>query len=485
MSPAWQAGVPLWTSAEAVEATGGRGAAAWACFGISADSRKVEAGDLFVAIEGPNADGHDFVADALAAGAVAALVGQRPEGVAEDAPLLVVDDTMAALEKLARAARERAQARVIAVTGSVGKTGAKEALKLLLSAAGPSFANPASFNNQWGVPLSLAALPRAARFGVFEIGMNHAGEIAPLADMVRPDVAVVTNIEPVHIEFFASIEAICDAKAEIFGGMDAGGTAVLNRDDRFYDRLVIAADACGVTKVVSFGEHADATVRLVEAEIETEHSDVTVALDGTRIVYRLGAPGRHWVTTSLAALAAVHAVGADAATLAPGLAEMRPLAGRGARERITLDGDGFTLIDESYNANPASMRGAIALLGGTPPGEGGRRIAVLGDMRELGAAAPKLHATLADALIGARVDQVFTVGRHMARLRDVLPADMRAGHAEHPDHIAVPVAAVVRSGDVVLVKGSRGGGVRPAMRVIIDALRARDGEPSPRAVGSG
>ncbi len=485
MSPTPQAGAPLWTSAEAVAATGGRGAAAWACSGVSADSRNVEAGDLFVAIEGPNADGHDFVADALAAGAVAALVGHHPEGVAEDAPLLVVDDTMAALEKLARAARERAQARVIAVTGSVGKTGTKEALRLLLSAAGPSFANPASFNNQWGVPLSLAALPRAACFGVFEIGMNHAGEIAPLTGLVRPDVAVVTNVEPVHTEFFASLEAICDAKAEIFEGMGAGGTAVLNRDNRFYDRLVIAADACGVTKVVSFGEHADATLRLVDAEIATEHSDVTVALDGARIVYRLGAPGRHWVTTSLAALAAVHAAGADAATLAPGLAELRPLAGRGARERITLDGDGFTLIDESYNANPASMRAAIALLGGTPPGESGRRIAVLGDMRELGEAAPEQHVTLADALIGARVDQVFTVGQHMAQLRDVLPAGMRAGHAENPDHIAMPVAAVVRSGDVVLVKGSRGGGVRPAMRVIIDALRARDGEPSPRAAGSG
>ncbi len=485
MSPARQADATLWTSAEAAEATGGRGAAAWACSGISADSRRIEAGDLFVAIEGPNVDGHRFVADALAKGAVAALVGRRPEGVAEDAPLLVVDDAMAALEMLARAARERAQARVIAVTGSVGKTGTKEALRLLLSAAGPTFANPASFNNQWGVPLSLAALPRAARFGVFEIGMNHAGEIAPLTRMVRPDVAVVTNVEPVHTEFFASVEAICDAKVEIFEGMDTGGTAVLNRDSRFYDRLVIAADARGVTKVVSFGEHADATVRLVEAEIEAEHSDVTVALDGARIAYRLGAPGRHWATTSLAVLAAVHAAGADAATLAPGLAEMRPLAGRGARERITLDGDGFTLIDESYNANPASMRAAIALLGGTLPGEGGRRIAVLGDMRELGAAAPEQHATLADALIGAHVDHVFTVGQHMARLRDVLPTDMRAGHAENPDHIALPAAAVMRAGDVVLVKGSRGGGARPAMRVIIDALRARDGESQPRAAGSG
>ena len=485
MSPARHAGAPLWTSAEAVAATAGRGAAAWACSGISADSRRVEAGDLFVAIEGPNVDGHRFVADALAAGAVAALVNRCPEGVAEDAPLLVADDTMVALEKLARAARERAQARVIAVTGSVGKTGAKEALRLLLSAAGPCFANPASFNNQWGVPLSLAALPRAARFGVFEIGMNHAGEIAPLTRMVRPDVAVVTNVEPVHTEFFPSVEAICDAKAEIFEGMGAGGTAVLNRDNRFYNRLVIAADARGVTKVVSFGAHADATLRLVEAKIEAEHSDVTVALGGAPIAYRLGAPGRHWVTTSLAALAAVHAVGADAATLAPGLAEMRPLAGRGARERITLDGDGFTLIDESYNANPASMRAAIALLGGTPPGEGGRRIAVLGDMRELGKTASELHATLAEALIGARVNQVFTVGQHMARLRDALPTDMRAGHAEKSDHIAVPVAAVVRTGDVVLVKGSRGGGVRPAMRVVIDALRAHGGEPSPRAAGNG
>ncbi len=270
----------LWTSEDAARATGGRCAAAWACTGVSSDSRKVAAGDLFVALEGPRFDGHDFVADALDRGAAAALVARRPGGVAEGAPLLEVDDTLAALERLARAARERAHARVIALTGSVGKTSTKEALKLALSAQAPTFASPASFNNQWGVPLSLAALPRDARYGVFELGMNHPGEIAPLTRMVRPDVALITTVEAVHTEHFPSVGAIADAKAEIFESMGEAGVAVLNRNNAFCQRLSTAARAHGVRRIVYFGNHPHAAVRLIDAELAAEGSSVAASVEG-------------------------------------------------------------------------------------------------------------------------------------------------------------------------------------------------------------
>ncbi len=471
----------LWTSEDAARATGGRCAAAWACIGVSSDSRKVAAGDLFVALEGPRFDGHDFVADALDRGAAAALVARRPDGVGGGAPLLEVDDTLAALERLARAARERGRARVIALTGSVGKTSTKEALKLALSAQAPTFASPASFNNQWGVPLSLAALPRDARYGVFELGMNHPGEIAPLARLVRPHVAVVTTVEPVHLAFFDSLAAVADSKAEIFEGMGEGGVAVLNHDNPFHKMLAASARAREVKEIVYFGVHPRAAVRLVDAAPGPESSSVTADVAGQRVAFEIGAPGRHWVIIGLAALAAVHAAGADVQRAAASLADVRPLPGRGARHRIDIDGEWFTLIDESYNANPASMRAAIALLDAAEPGAGGRRIAVLGDMLELGDEAPDLHVGLAESLIVARADLVFTVGPDMARLREALPAAMRAGHAARAEDLVAPAAAAVGAGDVVMVKGSLGIGLAP----IVAALKARGRASAPRAAGNG
>ena len=469
---------PLWTSADAARATGGAASAAWTCSGVRADSRRIEAGELFVALEGPRFDGHDFVAEARRRGAAAALVARRPEGVDDDFPLLLVDDTFAALNRLAGAARARASARVIAVTGSVGKTGTKEALALALSAQAPTFASPASFNNRWGVPLSLAALPAGAGYGVFELGMNHAGEIAPLSRLVRPHVAVITTVEAVHTEFFASLSAIADAKAEIFEGMSDDGAAVINKDNPYHKQLAAAARAHGVREVVFFGEHPNATVRLVDAAPGAEHSAVVAEVAGETISYDIGAPGRHWVTLSLAVLAAVHAAGGDVGGAAASLADARPLAGRGARHRVALDGDSFTLIDESYNANPASVRAAIEVLGAAP---GSRRIAVLGDMLELGAEAPGLHACLAGALTNAGIDLVFTVGPHMAHLRDALPAAMRAGHAATSEDIVGAVVAAAGAGDVVMVKGSLGTRMAP----IVAALRARDGAVGRRAAGGG
>ena len=471
----------LWTAADAARATDGKTTAEWACTGITADSRRLRPGDLFVALKGPRFDGHDFAAKALRRGAAAALVARRPDDVGKDAAVLVVDDTLAALTRLAQAARERSRACIIAVTGSVGKTGTKEALKLALSGQAPTFASPASFNNHWGVPLSLAALPREADYGIFEIGMNHPGEISPLARLVRPDVAVITTIDAVHSEFFSSLVAIADAKAEIFEGMSKTGVAVLNNNNPFYRQLSIAARAQGIRKIVCFGDHPHAMVRLTDAKIGAEGSAVVVEIEGEAISYEVGAPGRHWVTLSMAVLAAVLAAGGDVARAARRLKDVRPLPGRGARRRVALDGGAVTVIDESYNANPASMRAAIEVLGANAPGPGGRRIAVLGDMLELGPAAPKLHAELAKALTEARVDLVFTVGPNMAQLRAALPVAMRAGHAEKSDDIVATVVAAVGADDVVMVKGSLATRVAP----VVAALCARDGALSPRAAGSG
>ncbi|MEE8532048.1 MAG: UDP-N-acetylmuramoylalanyl-D-glutamyl-2,6-diaminopimelate--D-alanyl-D-alanine ligase [Alphaproteobacteria bacterium] len=472
---------PLWTAAEAAKATGGRATGDWTCAGICSDSRKVAGGDLFVALKGPNHDAHEYVADAFERGAAAALISSLPDRVTADAPLLFVDDVLAGLNRLAHAARERSPAKIFAVTGSVGKTGTKETLKLALSLQGKIFASPASFNNEWGVPLSLAALPRDARYGVFEIGMNHPGEIAPLARMVRPQVGVITNVEGVHLAFFPSVEAVCDAKTELFEGMGEGDVAVLNRDNPFYDRLAEAARRRGVGTIVSFGAHPAATVRLADCTLGAEHSEAAVAVAGETLACAIGAPGRHWVTIGLTVLAAVHAAGGDVAAAAARLTDVKPLPGRGARHRVALDGDGFTLIDESYNANPVSMRAAIENLGATPPSAGGRRIAVLGDMLELGTQAPALHAGLAGPLSAANADLVFTVGPNMAHLRDALPAATRAGHAERSDDIVAPVVAAVGAGDVVMVKGSLGIRMAP----VVVALKQRDGAPESRAAGNG
>ena len=387
-------GTPLWTSTEAAQATGGNATGGWEANGVSIDSRTAERGDLFVAIEGPEKDGHAYVGAALAAGAAAAVVHRRPDGIGADAPLLLVEDTLAALTALGRRGRERGAARVVAVTGSVGKTGTKEALRHALAAQGATSASAASYNNLWGVPLSLARMPPGSAFGAFEVGMNHAGEIAPLARLIRPHVAIVTNVEAAHLAFFPSLEAIADAKAEIFEGVEPGGTCVLNRDNLFFDRLRASAARRPDIRIVSFGlSDADATAR--EVSLDADGSDVAADIRGRRIDYRIALPGRHWVLNSLAVLAAVEALGADAAEAAESLRTLAPLEGRGKTHSVACPGGTFTLIDESYNANPASMRAAIETLGRTSPRGRGRRIAILGPMRELGDESLALHEALA------------------------------------------------------------------------------------------
>jgi UDP-N-acetylmuramoyl-tripeptide--D-alanyl-D-alanine ligase len=446
----------LWSAAEAAAATGGTTASAWQASGVSIDSRTVEAGDLFVALSGPKFDGHDFVAAALARSAAAAVVAKLPPKLGADAKLLMVGDTQAALEALGRAGRARSRGRIIAITGSVGKTGTKEALKAALARQGRAFASSGSLNNHWGVPLSLSRLPLDADYGIFELGMNHAGEIDALTRMVRPHVAVVTTVEPAHLGFFASVEAIADAKAEIFAGVEHGGAAVLNRDNPHFARLAQAARNCGIIRIIGFGEHPEAAVRLLDCELHASASVVTASIMGEVVEYSLGLPGRHWVMNSLAVLAAVRAVGGDIGAAATALATLTPLAGRGRRHAVAVAGGSFALIDESYNASPASMRAAFAVLGSIEPGPGGRRIAVLGDMLELGADSRRLHAALAQPLAEAGVDLVFTLGEEMRALDDALPPARCGGHADEVATLAGMLRRRLHAGDVVTIKGSHG-----------------------------
>ena len=434
--------------------------------GISIDSRTLVKGDAFFAIKGENRDGHDFVEGALKAGAGLAVLERDQRDRFAGAPLLIVPDVLEALRDLARAARARMSAKVIAVTGSVGKTSTKEALRLALSAEGETHASIASYNNHWGVPLSLARCPTGVKYAVFEIGMNHAGEITPLTQLVRPHVGIITGIEPVHLEYFGSLEKIADAKAEIFSGVEPGGAVVLNRDNAQYERLATAARAVHIDRVVSFGEHAAADARLIQFSLQADGSTVEARILGQTVTYKVGAPGRHLVLNSLAVLAAVSLVGADIALAALALNNLKPASGRGARTMLSVPGGTALLIDESYNANPASMRAAIALLGGAPVGKRGRRIAVLGDMLELGPAGAELHRALADTIEAAEIDLVFCSGPLMHALWEALPSRARGGYAETAAGLEPTVLAAVQAGDAVMVKGSLGSRMGPIVRAL-------------------
>ncbi|HMR31611.1 MAG TPA: UDP-N-acetylmuramoylalanyl-D-glutamyl-2,6-diaminopimelate--D-alanyl-D-alanine ligase [Geminicoccaceae bacterium] len=451
----------LWTSAGAAAATGGTAVGDWCTGGIAIDSRAVAPGDLFVALQGPNHDAHAFVEAAMSAGAAAAMV--RHGAVGGELPRLEVDDTLAGLEALGIAGRARARARVAGVTGSVGKTGTKEALRHVLARQGSVFASAASHNNHWGVPLSLARLPPATDWAVLEMGMNHAGELAVLTRQVRPQVALVTTVAAAHLEFFGSIDAIADAKGEIFEGLEPGGVAVLNRDDGVFERLLTKARDCGAARILTFGLDAGADFRLIDARLDGIGSEVEADLAGRRLSYRVGIAGRHWLCNSLAVLATVAGLGADVTAAAESLRDLEPPAGRGARYRVPVGEGEVTLLDESYNANPASVRAALDVLGRLP----GRRVAVLGDMRELGAEGPGLHAGLADAVAAAGVARLYTCGPLMERLHASVPAVVRAAHVEDSAALLPLVLAGLREDDVVLVKGSLGSRMGP----IAEALR--------------
>ncbi len=464
----------LWDATEARAATGGRNTSDWRAGGVSIDSRSIARDDLFVAIRGPSFDGHDYVGRAFDRGAAAGLVSHTPDGLPDRAPLLIVDDTLDALGAQARTARRRTKARVAAITGSVGKTGTKEALRRVLAEQGETTASESSLNNHWGVPLSLSRMPADTRFGVFEIGMNHAGEISPLSAMVRPDVAVITTVEMAHTEFFDSVEDVADAKAEIFDGVTHGGAAILNRDNPHFERLARHASERGITDIVSFGRHDAAEIRLLDCALEARASRVSAAIHGATIDYRIGLPGRHWVINSLAVLAAVRALGADVERAAAALAGLEPLAGRGRIHEVDFGAGELTIIDESYNANPASMRAAIETLGGMTPTGDGRRIAVLGAMRELGAASESLHAEIADPLRENHIDLLHAVGE-MRAAHDRLPETMQGMVADSGEEFAAEITATLRAGDIVMVKGSNASRMAVVVETLLGDQTRREG----------
>lgn len=463
----------IWKSGEAAAAVNGRATGDWSASGVSIDSRTVRKGDLFIAIRGPNADGHMYVGDALARGAAAAMVaGDWAEGqAAADMPLLIVEDTDEGLNALGRAARERGKARVVAITGSVGKTSTKETLAHVLSQQAPTTATVGNLNNQWGLPLSMARMPADSVYGVFELGMNHPGELTPLSKLLHPNVALITTVESVHLEFFESEEAIADAKGEIFAGMGASGAVILNADNRHFERLKHLAREVGIGRVFSFGASHGADFHLIDWRIEDGGNHVEADLAGRRILFRTGGTGRHWALIGVSVLGAAWLLGADIDAAAAALAGVYPPKGRGLRHRVRLAGGGtFTVIDESYNASPASMRAAIAVLGATPADGGGRRIAVLGDMLELGKNSPELHAGLAPDLEGANVDLLFACGPNMAGLSAAVPSAMDALHTDNSDGLIGLLTETVHAGDVVTVKGSLGSRMAP----VVEALLALD-----------
>ncbi|MCE6960278.1 UDP-N-acetylmuramoyl-tripeptide--D-alanyl-D-alanine ligase [Cereibacter sphaeroides] len=465
---------PLWTSAEAEAATGGRATAAFAANGVSIDTRTLRPGDLFVALKDVR-DGHDFVAQALEKGAAAALVSRVPEGVAADAPLLVVPEVLAALEAMGRAARTRTQARVVAVTGSVGKTSTKEMLRATLGGQGRVHAAEASYNNHWGVPLTLARMPADADFAVIEIGMNHPGEIAPLARLARPHVALITTVAPAHLEAFASLDAIAEEKAAIVEGLEPGGTAILPSDLGVTPILTDRARQAGA-RTVLFGTSAAADWRLSDVQITPEATIARATHAGTPLLFKVLTPGRHFAANALAVLACAEVLGLDPTIAACDLGLWSPPSGRGTRERIlldTVDEAFFELIDDAFNANPASMEASLDLLAAMAPTDGvgriagGRRIAVLGDMLELGETEISLHRAIANHPALSSIAVIHCVGPRMRALFEALPRRQRGEWVEHASDLVPRARLLVDAGDIVLVKGSKG----IKVSLVVDALR--------------
>jgi UDP-N-acetylmuramoyl-tripeptide--D-alanyl-D-alanine ligase len=458
--------LPLWTSDEIVAATGGTAVGpAFAVTGLSIDTRTVEAGDLFIALAGGR-DGHDFIPQALSRGAAGSLATREVAGGA-----VLVPDVLTGLEQMGVAARQRAtQARRGAVTGSVGKTSLTQAISKGLAMAGPSHASIKSYNNHIGVPLTLARMPRDTERAVFEIGMNHAGEIDPLSRMVRPHAVCVSTVGPVHIENFPDGEAgVARAKAEIFAGLEPGGTAVLNADDRWFDLMASEARRVGA-QILRFGAGADCEARLLDIQPTATGGLVSASIHGRTLTFPILQSGAHWGPNSLAALLMIQALGVDLDVGIAALEAFEPLEGRGAERQVTVKAGAFTLVDESYNANPLSMAAALKSLGLRQ--SAGRKIVALSDMLELGEAGPRMHAEIAGAIASASIDLVYCCGPLMESLWQALPSTRRGGYAKTAAELAPLVARAVEPGDLVMVKGSNGS----KASVVTAALAALDGE---------
>ncbi len=467
--------VPLWTSADAAAATGGRATQEFVATGLSIDTRSLRPGEMFVALKDAR-DGHDFVADALKRGAAAAMVSRVPPGLPAAAPLLLVPEVLPALEDLARAARARTDARVIGVTGSVGKTSTKEMLRAILATQGKVHAAQASFNNHWGVPLTLARMPADADFAVIEIGMNHPGEIAPLARLARLHAALITTVAPAHMAAFDNIEGIAHEKASILDGLEPGGIAVLPADLPTTPILTARAAGAGARQIL-FGKGQDAEFRLIDVTLARDTTVVQATAQGQPLLFKVQSAGRHFAMNGLGALAVARALGVDLAEAILGLGQWRPPAGRGMRERIVLDlvDDhlAFDLIDDAYNANPASMAAALDVLGAAEVSDGigrvsnGRRVALLGDMLELGKDEAAIHAEIArHPMIGA-IDRIHCVGPLMRHLWEALPREKRGEWVNDAAEMAARAHTLADAGDVLLVKGSKASRVS----LVVDAIR--------------
>lgn len=458
---------PLWTAGQAMAATGGElvGAVDWTCSGISIDTRSLVPGDLFIALKDIR-DGHDFVPDAMARGAAAALVERAGSGPGN---ALKVLDSLAALRALGAAARDRSNAIRVAVTGSVGKTSVKEAIAAVFRAMGPAHWSVKSYNNHWGVPLTLARMPKATQRAVFELGMNHAGEIRALSALVQPHVALITRIAPAHLENLGTIEAIADAKSEIFEGLELDGVAIYPADDDHAERLAKHASQSCAAFLLDFGIYRHAAIRIERFETSAEGSQGMIDVMGVRVPFRLAASGAHWAWNTAAIFAACAAAGLDARDVAEALAGVDAERGRGQAVQAPLpDGKHFTLLDDAYNANPVSMRAAISALAAVEPEPGGRRIAILGEMFELGPTSATLHAELAEPLEAAGVDLVFTAGALMKALDDALPSAMKAGYARDAGQVLELIKSAIRPGDVVMLKGSNASGLHKIAAVLAD-----------------
>lgn len=463
----------LWTGKDVITAVEGEAKNSdWTAHGVSIDSRSLAPGDLFVAIVGPVHDGHEYVAAALEKGASAALVSHVPDGVDPDANLVVVSDTLTGLEKLGMAARERVNARIVAVTGSVGKTGTKESLLHILSQQGRTHASVGSFNNHWGVPLSLSRMPADTEFAIFELGMNHPGELGPLSRMVRPHVALITTIEAVHLEFFDDVEAIARAKAEIFEGLGPTGSVILNGDNNYGGLLKSIAANGGISRILTFGEKSEADIRLTDFTLYPDYSDMAISIGSHDVFFKLGVPGRHWINNILGVLGAVSELGADIEQAASSLHNLSSPKGRGARHMVPCQGGSYLVIDDSYNASPASMRASLKVLASLFPDGKGRRIAVLGDMLELGDKSPDIHRSLKEDVCGADVDLLFACGPNMAQLAGAMPSKVITRHEASSNLLVDPLLEAVGPGDVILLKGSLGSKMSIPLEAVLKSKKA-------------
>ncbi|HEU5048379.1 MAG TPA: UDP-N-acetylmuramoyl-tripeptide--D-alanyl-D-alanine ligase [Rickettsiales bacterium] len=478
----------MWTVDEILKATGGTSSLAGSLTlsNVSIDSRKLAPGSLFLAFKGERLDGHEYIKSALESGASAALVHRIPEGLPKDAPLIVVEDTYKALVDMAKASRRRTKGKIIAVTGSVGKTSTKEAIRTVLASSGSVYATLGNLNNHIGLPLSLCNLSADMDFGVFELGMNHAGEISYLTNILHPDIAIITNVEAVHLEFFAGIEGIADAKGEIMEGLTKDGTIILNRDNPHYARLLAKAHGHGIRHIMTFGEHPESTCRLTNYALTDSGVQIDAVINNTPLTFHLGATGRHWAHTALAALAASTAAGVVLKTAAAALAGFHEPEGRGKVINASLPQGDVSIIDDCYNASPVSMNAAIAKLAELQAhGKAhARKIAVLGDMLELGPTTAELHKSLLSALERHKIDKVYASGATMKHLYDTLPLPMRGAYAENATALSPLVTEALQANDIILIKGSHGS----RMDIVRDAIvkQAADSSiTSPKALLKG